>query len=589
MTKLRPGSPDAVTVEVLRNALNAVADDMNSVLGRSAYSPVIYEMHDYGVAVFDRDGRTLGQSPGHPGFIGGLDWGVKAVIEKYGATGMHAGDAYIINDSYITGGHLSDVDVVTPIFYEDGLVAFASSRAHWLDIGTAEPGFPVNTTNIFQEGLRLGATRTISQGSWIRDVVDILCLNTRMPKVLLGDLNAQVAAGRMAQRRFVELLNRFGEETTYKAIEQIYRNTEASVRAFVSEIPDGVYRAEGDSDDDFISGDRVRVAVTVTVSGSDLTIDTTGSSPQATNGINSGYANTVSAARLAFMFLFPDPNPHVNFGSFVPLHVIAEPGSIFAATEPAACMHPHPVMLMLDLVIKALAPAIPECVAAGLPGDSWNVFVLGKDPRTGEPFVSGESLVGGWGANSRADGESAIIHSLGGDFRNVPVETLEARYPIRVRSLRLGQDSGGAGTFRGGLGIVKEYEVLTGCRLTLHFDRTKTPQWGLFGGVEGDTPQVTVWLSEEGRPGKYSKAEQLPLRAGARLTASTGGGGGYGPAWKRDPQAVLHDLRCGYISRTAAENAYGVAFTDDGEYNIDTIKTDTRRRYLCELPGGECR
>ena len=571
---------DAVTVEVLRNAFNAIADDMDAVLGRSAYSPVIYEMHDYGVAVFDAEGRTLGQAPGHPGFIGGLDWGIQAVLEKYGATGgMNEGDAFVINDSYVTGGHLSDVDVVVPIFHEATLAGFASSRAHWLDIGTAEPGFPVNTSNIHQEGIRLGATRVMHRGAWVDDIVDVLRWNTRMPTVLLGDLNAQIAAGRMAERRFADLIGRYGLKTISRATAAIYSNSEAAVRAFIADIPDGVYTAEGEPDDDFSTGERILVKVTVTVDGSDLTIDTTGSSPQAVSGINSGFANTVSAARLALMFLYPDPNPHVNYGSFVPLHVIAERGSIFAAVEPAACMHPHPVMLMLDLVIRALGPVLPDRVAAGLPGDSWNVFVRGNDPESGRPFISGESLVGGWGANSTHDGESAIIHSLGGDFRNVPVETLEARYPIRIRRLCLAADSGGTGRLRGGLGIIKEYEVLTDCKLTLHFDRTKTAQWGLFSGGTGARPVVEVWGAGEREPRRHSKVEQLQLRQGSSFIASTGGGGGFGWAHEREPEAVLRDARCRYVSREAAETAYGVAIHEE-TMTVDRERTAARRQEL---------
>ena len=582
MTKPRHEQPDAITVEVLRNAFHAIADDMDAVLGRSAYSPVIYEMHDYGVAVFDACGRTLGQAPGHPGFIGGLDWGVRAVLAKYGPDGISPGDAFLINDSYITGGHLSDVDVIVPIFCAERLLAFASSRAHWLDIGTAEPGFPVNTTNIFQEGLRMGATRVIKESSWVTDIVDVLRWNTRMPNVLLGDLSAQIAAGRMAQRRFDDLLNRFGEDTILSAIERIFSTSEASVRAFISEIEDGVYEAQGDSDDDFTTGEPVHVQVKVTVSGSDMTIDTTGSSRQATNGINSGYANTVSAARLALMFLYPDPSPQVNHGSFVPLQVVAEEGSIFAATEPAACMHPHPVMLMLDLVIKALAPAIPDRAAAGLPGDSWNVFIMGIDPKSESLFISGESLDGGWGASSRTDGESAIIHSLGGDFRNMPVETLESRFPIRVSRLTLGVDSGGAGRFRGGLNVEKEYQLLTDCRLTLHFDRTKTAQWGLFGGGSGAAPRVSVF-SDPGSPASfYSKVEQLPLAAGARFIAETGGGGGFGSPLERDPESVLQDVKCGYVSRSAAENLYGVAFSEC-PLRVDAERTGLRRAQLAAV------
>jgi N-methylhydantoinase B len=570
---------NAVTTELLRNAFNAIAQDMSSTLGRSAYSPVIYEMNDFGVALFTVDGEMLGQAPGHPGFIGGLDWGVRAILERFGPDGMRRGDVYLINDSYITGGHLSDVDVITPLFHDETLVGLCSSRAHWLDIGTAEPGFPVNTTEIFQEGIRLGPVRIMHGGAWDEDLLGVLQWNSRLPDVLTGDLNAQIAAGRIAESRYAELVTRFGIPTLRASIDAIFRSSERKIRDFISHIPDGIYIAEGYSDDDYVTQEPIHVRVTVTVDGSDLTIDTTGSSRQAASGINSGYANTVSAARLALLFLHPDPEPEVTHGSFLPLRVVAEPGSIFAAEPPAACMHPHPSMLMLDLVIKALAEAIPERVSAGLPGDSWNVFVMGEHPETRELFISGESLDGGWGASAFADGESAIIHSLGGDFRNMPAETLESRFPIRIRRLALGTDSGGAGRSRGGLNITKEYEVLTNCRLTLHFDRTKTPQWGLFGGKNGATPKVEVYPGLPGHTCSYTKVEQLPLSAGARFTAETGGGGGFGPPFERDPEAVLHDVRCGYVSRAAAEDLYGVVLSDR-PLRVNTVRTETMRHKL---------
>ncbi len=571
---------DAVTAELLRNAFNAVARDMSAVLGRSAYSPVIYEMNDFGVALFDACGRMLGQAPGHPGFIGGLDSGIREVIGKFGAESMTAGDVYLINDSYTAGCHLSDVDVVTPIFADDRVVAFSSSRAHWLDIGTADPGFPVNTTEIFQEGIRLGPIRIMRGGAWVRDILDILEWNSRKPKVLRGDLNAQIAAGRIAQRRFDELVVRFTMPVIEQCVETIFQNSEARMRAFISSIPDGIYTEEGYCDDDFVTGEPVKVRVTVTVSGSEMTIDTTGSSPQATSGINSGYANTVSAAQLALLFLHPDAEPEVTHGTFIPFHVVAEEGSLFAAVPPAACMHPHPVMLMLDLVIKALAAALPSRVAAGLPGDSWNVFIMGREPKEDEVFISGESLDGGWGGSLHGDGESAIIHSLGGDFRNMPVETMEAKFPIRVRRLSLGMDSGGAGTHRGGLCIDKEYQVLTDCDLTLHFDRTKTPQWGLFHGMAGGIPRVTLYGLEDARPRNYTKVEQTPLRAGERFVARTGGGGGYGVPWERDPMRVLDDVLCGYVSRSAAETLYGVVLSGTPP-RVDAARTLEKRAMMC--------
>ncbi len=550
--------PDPITSEVVRNAYNAIADDMSAVIARSAYSPIIYECHDYGIALFDRQARLLGQYAGLPLFTGGLDAGLKATLEKYGIANMRAGDVFTVNDSYITGGHLNDVDVIGVVGRDTEVHGFICVRAHWADVGTAEPGFPVNSRNIFQEGMRWGPTRLVAAGSFVQDVVDLLTLNSRVPTTLMGDLNAQLAAIRMGSQRMMQLVDRFGAATLAACTDHIFDSTEAKFRAFVQAIPDGVYSAQGNADNDGTDDQPVPVAVTVTIAGDQMTIDTTGSSPQRPGNLNTGYANTVSACRLALAFLYPDAEPDVNDGSFRNLTVLAEPGSIFHAQPPAPCMRPHPVMLMLDLVIKALAPALPEHVAAGLPGDSWNIFVIGTNPDTGQPFMNGEALVGGWGANATHDGAAAIIHSAAGDFRNIPVETLEQRCPILVRSQRLGVDSGGPGRQRGGLNLVKEYELRAPAAVTLHFDRAKTPQWGLFGGQAGAAPKVTVQYPD-GRPMEtHYKVEQLALPAGARITCATGGGGGYGRPEERDPDRVRDDLADGYISEQAAREIYGL-------------------------------
>ena len=572
-------SADPITTEVIRNAFNAIAEDMSAALGRSAFSPVIYECHDYGVALFDEKAETLGQAPGHPFFIGGLDWGVQSVIDKYGARCLKPGDVYVVNDTYITGGHLNDVDILSPIFYRQELVGFASTRAHWFDVGTAEPGFPVNTTEIFQEGIRLGPTKVMDAEEWIRDTIDILCINSRAPKVLMGDLNAQIAACRMGERRYAHLIDRFGLPTVRESIHQIFSTTAAKYRAFIEQIPDGVYEAQGWADNDFITDEPVLVKVKVTIAEDRMTIDTTGSSPQRRGNLNCGYANTVSAGRLALVFLYPSPAPDVNHGSFESLDVIAEPGSIFAAREPAACMHPHPGMLMLDLVIKSLAEVIPDHVAAGLPGDSWNVFIMGNRPDSGEFFVSGEAQEGGWGACAHADGESALIHSAAGDFRNIPVETTESRHPLLIREVALGTDSGGPGKFRGGLNVVKEYELLTDSKVTLHFDRAVTPQWGLFGARAGAIPKVTLYPADSDETIEILKVEQYPLKGGSRLVAETGGGGGYGDPVDRDPERVRLDVQNGYVSPEEARNVYGVVLKEEG-LKIDQKETQRCRTTL---------
>jgi N-methylhydantoinase B len=544
-------TPDPITSEVIRNAYNAIADDMSAMIARSAYSPILYEAHDYGIALFDRDARLLGQYAGLPLFTGGLDAGLKATIERYGIDGMRPGDVFTVNDSYITGGHLNDVDVIGVIADEEELLGFIAVRAHWADIGTAEPGFPVNSRNIFQEGVRWGPTRIMEGGEWVRDVIDLLCLNSRVPKTLMGDLKAQIAAIRLGAERMKWLKIRFGQEMLEACATRIFTATDAKFRGFIRSIPDGVYTAEGFSDNDGVTDEPLLSKATVTIAGDRMTVDTTGSARQRAGNLNTGYANTVSAVRLALALLMPEREPDINDGSFRAIEVIAESGSIYAAEAPAPCMRPHPVMLLIDLIVKALSDVLPDHVAAGLPGDSWNIFLIGVDPATGTAFASGEALDGGWGASAQGDGPSAVIHSAAGDFRNIPVETLEHRVPVLIRRLALGQDSGGAGEYRGGQNVVKEYEALTDMGVTLHFDRAITPEWGLFGGESGASPKVTVYNTENPRGFVINKVEQLPLKRGDRFVAETGGGGGYGPISRRNPARLAEDIADGVVSRVA--------------------------------------
>jgi N-methylhydantoinase B len=549
---------DPITAEVVRNAYNSIAEDMAAVMSRSAFSMVIYECNDFGIAFFNENVELLGQFAGLPLFVGGLDSGLKACLEKFDPDELQDGDILTVNDTYMTGGHLMDVDVIGVIRYQGELVGYTSVRAHWMDIGTASPGYPVNTTNIFQEGLRWGPTLIMRNGEFVRDVLDIFCINSRMPKALVGDLSAQIAAIRQGSQRYRQLMDRFGLEVVRRTTRHILDLTEARYRAFISSIPDGVYEAEGYSDNDGISDVPVKLKVAVTVAGDEMTIDTTGTAPQTVGNLNTGLANSVSAARLAVSFLYPDPDPKANHGSFVPIHVVAEPGTVLYATEPAPCMHPHPVMLLIDLIIKALAPVLPSQVAAGLPGDSWNIYVRGNRADTNEFYMSGEAMCGGWGACQDADGESALIHSAAGDFRNIPVELAESTYPFLIRRSQLGIDSGGAGKHRGGLNVVKEYELGTDAILSFHFDRSYMPCWGLFGGLDGARPRVMVYPSDGREPFQANKVEELFLPKGSTFVCETGGGGGYGDPRERDPRKVVEDVQNGYVSPEAARTIYGV-------------------------------
>lgn len=550
---------DPVTTEIIRNALLAAADEMRAVLTRSAFSPVIYEMKDCSVGLFNEKGELLGQAPGLPFFLGALSEVVQAVIELVGLDSFRAGDAYILNDPYLTGSHLNDVDILSPVVHGKQVVGFAVTRAHWEDLGGKTATYSVDSTEIFQEGIRLGPTKLVDRWTLCYDIVDILRRNSRMGVQIVGDMHAQIAACRKGERSFLGLVERFGLSTIRAAMAEVFAATERLERSAIAAIPDGIYTAEGYQDNDYQSDEPVLVKVKVKISGDEMWVDTTGSSRQRKGCTNCGRVQAIAAARLAYKFLV-SPQTEVTGGSFRTFDVVVEQGSIFAAEEPAACLqYGTHTMLLVDLIIRALAPAIPNKVAAGLPGDAWNVIMVHWGPKGQLASAWGESIAGGWGANAFSDGESAVIHTGAGDFRNLPVEVMENKYPVRINLYGLGMDSGGPGRQRGGLCVEKEYEtLLDGVDLSLWFERTLTPSWGLFGGQDGSVPQVIINLDNE-KQDLLLKVDSLRLVKGTRFCVSTGGGGGYGPAREREPLQVQEDVKDGYVSQAMARRSYGVA------------------------------
>lgn len=436
---------DPITTEILRNTFASIAEQMNRVLVRTAHSPVIYEMHDCSVGLFDRSARLLGQSSGLPIFLGNLEEGIHVVLKHVGARGVARGDVYVVNDSYLVGTHLSDITVVAPIHVGDEHVGFSVSRAHWRDIGARDPG-GVGTVDIFQEGLRLGPTRIVKGGVLDDEIVDILQRNSRTPDLLVGDLRAQLAAAEMGSRSMAELVDRHDVATIEAAAEAIFAQSERLDREVVRAIPDGTYEASGHLDDDGVGDEPVEVRVRVTVSGDAMHVDLSGSSPQVGGYVNCGRAQAISGCRVAFKTLV-NPDAPVTGGSFRPLTVTIPERSIFDAQEPAACQfYFTPLGLLIDLVARALADALPDRVAAAHFGDSMVVnFVRRRAGPSGPFFIMAEALAGGWGASRHQDGESALINNVNGAFRNLPVEVAEAKFPIRITRCCFRAGSGGAG------------------------------------------------------------------------------------------------------------------------------------------------
>lgn len=553
-----PVSPlDPVTTEIIRNAFVSAANEMSANLVRAAFSPIIYEMKDCSVGLFNENVEFLGQSPGLPVFLGNLGAGIEVTTARIRLEGYRPGDVFMVNDPYLTGTHLNDVTIFSPIFYGGRLVGFAAGIAHLNDIGAKDAGQAMDATEIYQEGLRLGPVRIVAGGQPQHDVLDIITRNSRLPRAIYGDIQAMIAACRTGEKRFAEILDKFGLDAVRVAEKAIFEQCERLDREAVEAIPDGVYEAEGCLDNDGQTDDPVPVKVKVTVRGTEMEIDLTGSSPQTRGCLNCGEPATISAARLAFKFLI-NPDVPTTGGTFRPLRLVIPKGSVFAAEEPAACQYYYPHLgLMIDLIILALAPAMPDRVAAGQCADAMNVLLTGSNPITGQPFVSGEATGVGWGAFAGGDGENGMINYGGGDLKNFPIEVLESRYPIKIRRYGLVPDSGGPGRFRGGLGIVREYEVLSDDTfLSLWFERTRTPGRGIFGGKDGRVGRVLVGV---GSPDErvILKINKLPVARGTIIRAETGGGGGYDDPAERDRNLVREDILDGYVTEVGADRDYG--------------------------------
>lgn len=522
--------PSPATVEVVRHAFMSGAEQMRRNLYRSAYSPVIYEMKDCSVGIYDAAGDLLGQAPGLPFFLGSLAGTIRAALAMEGREAFREGDVWIVNDSAICGSHLNDVTVFAPIHVDGTLRGFSGAKAHFNDVGAKDAGYVSDSTDIFQEGLRIPPMRLVESGEIDRQLLDLIALNSRFPGPLVGDLMASITACRTGEERFRAIVARYGWEQVDASIKRYFAQAEAEDRASVAAIPDGTYHAEGALDDDGINDAPVPVAVSVTVVGDEMVVDLVGSAPENEGSINCGVVQTRSALQQAFKFLV-NPSAPVCGGSFRNLGVEVPPGSCFDPSPTAACLHygPH-LMLAMDLVVRALSDAVPERAAAGHVGDSWNVTFVNERGRP--PFLSGESLTGGWGAHANGDGESALIHSAAGDFKNFPVEVMEQRYPLRLLRHALRDGSGGRGSFSGGSGIVRVYETLEACRLSLWFERTTTPSWGLQGGEDGAPPEVWVTVPG-GEPELVLKCNARAVPAGTVVEVRTGGGGGWGPPRRR--------------------------------------------------------
>jgi N-methylhydantoinase B len=552
---------DTITVEVIRAALTAAAERMRITMIKTAYNHIISESLDFGCAIFDAEVQMIAQGVGLPVFQGHLGFPIEATIRDRGLGAFREGDVFIHNDPYAgNGNHLNDVAMTAPVFWEEELVGFVAVKAHWSDVGGPVPSsMQVGSREFRQEGLRFQSVRLVSRGELDEEVMRIIRGNIRTESGTLKDIQAMLAVCRAGESYVHEILARHGRDVVREATRAFMEQSERRTRAALAAVPPGVYRAVGHFDNDGITLDRpVRVEMAIAVGDGTMTVDFTGSDGQVTGPFNCGDAITISACRLLIKCLTTPLDP-VDEGCFRPLRVVIPHRSVLAAQEPAPTARYYvPINLLIDLGLRALAPAIPDRIPAGSYGDQMPTIAFGTHPDTGRLFIQGDLNAGGTGARPTCDGESGMIIFGGSTARNNPVEVVESRIGF-MRILRYGlrQDSGGAGRHRGGLGIERVYQFLAPAFITFSLERKVTPPWGLRGGGSGAVNGVEI-TSPDGSVRQVRKATQHPIAAGEVVRILTGGGGGLGPPGERDPAAVVRDVAEGYVSHEAARRDYGL-------------------------------
>ncbi len=552
-------SVDPITVEIIRCALRAAANEMSAVLKKTAYNMMIYEVQDYCVAVLDHEGRTMSQNEGAlPIFLADLGVAVKDGIEVYGKDNIHSGDVFLVNHPEICGQHLNNMAVYTPFFWQGRLLCFLAVRAHWIDVGGGSTGFGSSMTrDVYEEGLQVRSVKIYRQGKPNTEVLRLIEDNIRFPESSLGDLRAQIACCRTGEERLEQICRKYGGEVFLKAVETIWDQTDQLVREAVRAIPDGVYEAWSFLDDDGrVLNKTIPIKVKVEVRGEELTIDFSEVADQVPGFINCGMSGGMAAARVAFKAL-TSPEREVNEGSFRALKVVLPPGKLLSARRPAPIGGwSLSLPTVLDTILRALAPALPERIPAAHKGDMGGYAIFGVNPKTGRRYVCQNIIGGGWGGRPFEDGPSSAVSMCQGDVKNTPVELQELYYPLFYECHRLRPDSGGAGKYRGGLGVEVKVRPLYDFYVSRNTDRIQCPPWGLRGGRQGAVNETLVQRDglEEKLPGKFS---HLLVHPGQTVTFLTAGGGGYGDPAERDPASVKRDLKLGLITAEKAREDYG--------------------------------
>ena len=549
-----------IDVELLRNGMASIADEMYVALMKSSYSTNIKERRDHSTALFDPTGRVVVQGESLPLHLGSMLGLVEVILAKYGAKGLRPGDMVLSNDPYVgRGSHLPDVAIAAPIFHEGQLVLFACNIAHHADIGGMAPGSMAGgMTEIYQEGLRIPPIRLLENDRIVQDIMDVILLNVRVPEERRGDYNAQIAANRLGVRRCHELIEKWSASRVLEGCGAIVSAVARRTRSAIAALPDGRYAFEDVVDDDGISARNIRLVVTVTVSGTEVEFDFEGTDPSVKGNINVTMAGLQAACMYCVKVLL-DPDCPQNHGMLEPMTIRAPEGSLVNATFPSAsAARAQTAQRIIDVVFGALSTACPDRVTAGSNGANTTAAFFGRN-RDGRFYVHLETLGGGAGARAYRDGTDAVqVHIT--NTSNLPIEALETEYPLMIECYEMVPNSGGPGKRRGGLGMRRAYRPV-GHQVTFsgQGERFTNPPWGLFGGGAGATGRFEVIGDDGSYQRLANKPSALPVGPESRIVVTTPGAGGYGPAAERTCEDVEHDRISGKFDEEFIRKHYADA------------------------------
>ena len=530
---------DPITLEVLRHAFSAVADEMNANLVRTAYSPNIKERRDCSSAIFDPHGRMVAQAESIPVHLGAMPFSVAAAVAA--VENFQPGDVVVLNDPYRGGAHLPDITFVAPVFLDGRLLGYVANRAHHADVGGKEPGsLAGDTTEIYQEGLRIPPVRLWRGGELDHDLLDLILTNVRTPEERLGDLRAQHAGCSTGIQRLRSLAERYSVNRILDGMDAVLAYSERRMRAEIERLPEGTFEFEDVLDDDGVGGKEIRLCVEIRIAGERMVVDFAGSAPQVRGPINAVFAVTASATYYAVRAL-TDPEIPPNEGCYRPIEVVAPIGSIVHPVPPSPVVggNLETAQRIVDVILGALGRAMPDRAVAASQGTMNNLAIGGVDPRNGRAYALYETIAGGVGATPIGDGIDGM-HSHMTNTLNTPVEALESAYPLRVERYELVPGSGGRGAYRGGMGIRREMTSIGHwARVSVLCERRTHPPYGIAGGDPGAVGRNAIRKDGAERP--LPSKGTVTLEPGETVCIVTPGGGGWGEGAGRDPEAIARD------------------------------------------------